>query len=123
MSNQKYKFRNLTKTVVAKMLSDEECHLIDVPKEYVKSSTVDVKAVKISEGILAPFLCCAKCKTLYSWYELINEKWVNQSGYGVAIQPSIKCGSALLLTSKDFLKPRSTKSPPALANAWQKNSC
>ena len=88
MSNPKYKFRNLTKTVVAKMLSDEECHLIDVPKEHVMSSTVDFKAVEISESILAPILFCAKCKTLYSWYKLVNEKWVNQSGYGVAIQHS-----------------------------------
>ena len=93
MANQKCEFHDLTKTVVVKMLSDGECHLIDVPKEYVKSSTADVKAVKISEGILAPFLCCAKCKTLYSWYKLINEKWVNQSGYGVAVQCSMKCGS------------------------------
>lgn len=56
MSNQKYEFQNLTKSVVSKMLSDEECSLIDIPKELVKSSTVDVKAVKISESILAPFL-------------------------------------------------------------------
>ena len=93
MSNQKYEFQNLTKTVVAKILSDKKCHLIDVPKEYVKSSTDNVKAVKIFESILAPFLCCAKCKTLYNWYKLINGKWVNQSGYGVAIQHSIKCSS------------------------------
>ena len=59
------------------MLSDKECHLIDVPKYHVKSSIVDVKAVEISEGILAPFLCCAKCKTLYRWYKFVNEKWVN----------------------------------------------
>ena len=48
MANEKYEFQDLTKTVVAKMLSDGECHLIDVPKEHVKSSTADVKAVKIS---------------------------------------------------------------------------
>ena len=42
MSNQKYDFQNLTKTVVAKMLSDKKSSLIDVPKEHVKSSTVDV---------------------------------------------------------------------------------
>ena len=73
--------RDRTKTVVVEVVSDEKCHLIDV------------KAVKISEGVLAPFFCCAKCKTLYSSYKLINGKWVNQSGYGVAIQHSMKCGS------------------------------
>ena len=75
MSNQKYEFQNLTKTVVAKMLSDKKSSLIDVPKEHVKSSTVDVKAVKISESILAPFLCCAKCKMLYTWY-----RWLMENG-------------------------------------------
>jgi len=111
MSNQKYEFRNLTKTVVAKMLCDEECHLIDVPKEHAKSSTVDVKAVKISEGILAPFLCCAECKTLYSWYKLINGKWVKQSGYGVAIQHSKKCGSGASTNIKRFFEAKQQEVP------------
>ena len=106
------------------MLSDEECHVIDVSKEYVKSSTFDVKAVKISEGILTPFVCCAKCKTLCSWYKLVNEKWVKQSGYGVAIQHS-KNVVLLLLILKDFLKPRagSTKAATSIGKCVAKNSC
>ena len=69
------------------MLSDEECHLIDIPKKYVNSSA-DVKAVKISEGIIAPFFCCAKYKTLYSWYKLMKKneliKVVMELQYSIA---------------------------------------
>ena len=123
MTDQKYQFRDLTKTVVTKMLAKGECQLIDVPKEHVKSSTAEVKAVKISEGILAPFLCCAKCKTLYSWYKLVSEKWVNQSGYGVAIQHTMKCGSSGSSTNiKQFFESKQQevpKPPPTLSNAWQ----
>ena len=42
-------------------------HLIDIPKEHVKSSRVNVKAVEISDGILAPYFFAvrsAKCYTV-----------------------------------------------------------
>ena len=105
------------------MLCDKKCCLIDVPEEHVKSSTVDVKAVKISEGILAPFLCCAKCKMLYAWYKLINGKWVNQSGYGVAIQHSIKCASGAFGNIKRYFEVKQQevpKPPPTLTKEWRK---
>ena len=62
-------------------------------------------------------------KTLYSWYKLVNEKWVDQSGYGVAIQHSIKCGSAPSTNIKRSFEAKKQEVPkplPALANAWQK---
>ena len=118
MSNKKCEFQNLTKTVVAKMLSDKKMSLIDVSKEHVKSSTVDVKAVKISESVLAPFLCCAKCKMLYTWYKLINGKWVNQSGYRVAIQHSMKCASGNIKRYLEAKQQEVPKLPPTLTNEW-----
>ena len=123
MSNEKYEFQKLTKTVVAKMLKDKKFSLIDVPKEHVKSSTVDVKAVEISESILAPFLCCAKYKMLYTWYKLINGKWVNQSGYRVAIQNSMKCASGTAGNIKRYFEAKQQevpKPPPTVTNEWQK---
>ena len=105
------------------MLSDKKCSLIDDQKEHIKSSIVDVKAVKLSKSILAPFLCCAKCKMLYTWYKLINGKWVNQSGYRVATQHSMKCASGASGNIKRYFEPKQQevpKSPPTLTNEWQK---
>ena len=101
------------------------CYSVSViPKEHVKSSTVDVKAVKISESILAPFLRCAKCKILYTWYKLINGKWVNQSGYRVAIQHSIKCSaSGASGNIKRYFEAKQQevpKPPPTSTNEWRK---
>ena len=69
--------------------------LIDVPQHHVKSPTDAVKAVEISEGVFATFLCCGKCKTLYCWYKWSGEMCVNQRGYGVAAKHSMDCGVAV----------------------------
>ena len=78
----------------------------------------------MSKSILSPFLFGAKCKMLFTWYKLINGKWVNQSGYRFAVQHRIKC--AVSSASGNFKKyfeakqQEVPKPPPTLTNESQK---
>ena len=98
--------------------------LIDVPQHHVKSPTDAVKAVEISEGVFATFLCCGKCKTLYCWYKWSGEKWVNQSCYRVAAKHCMSSGivaHAATSIEKYFeSKQHEISNPPSsLCSAWQ----
>ena len=124
MTEKKLNFSDLSKTAVIKMLAEGHCRLIDVPKHHVKSPTDAVKAAEMSEGVFASFLCSAKCKTLYCWYEWSAEKWVDQSGYNVAAKHSLNCGVVAHTATnvKKYFESRQreiSKTPLSLCSARQ----
>lgn len=77
------RFISIDRKILQNRINNGTATLIEPPRDIVKQQLhSSIRAIQLEDDKLAPYLCCAECKNTFVWYkfELLNKKWVNQSG-------------------------------------------